>query len=173
MRAVRRLSLVSLVSSATFALALTLATATTLFGNTAQAAPSGPGCFPELNWTEPFVPAVLDPNNHLFEGEWKVVANGRLHTLEVLEVDAAAGASPIVLCVDLEDLAGNWLSRPHRRSGLTPAEMIAQVAAIHGNVIASAVFGLAPALDVRGTAETRAALAILRAVTDRLGKGAT
>lgn len=73
------------------ALTLTLATATTLFESTAQAAPSGPGCFPELNWTEPFVPAVLDPNSHLFEGEWKVVANGRLHTLEVLEVDAAAG----------------------------------------------------------------------------------
>ena len=84
----------------------------------------------------------------------------------------ASGTSPIVLSVDLETLAGNWLSRPRHLSGLTPAQMIARIEAIGGNVIAAAIFGMAPALDSRGSTETRAALAILRAVTDRLGKGA-
>ena len=57
------------------ALTLTLATATTLFGNTAQAAPSGPGCFPELNWTEPFVPAVLDDHHDVAVTECQPVAD--------------------------------------------------------------------------------------------------
>ena len=50
--------------------------------------------------------------------------------------------------------------------------MIAQIDATPGNVIAAVVFGLVPALDHRGTTETRAALAILQAVAERLEKGA-
>ena len=79
---------------------------------------------------------------------------------------------PVILSVDLHELAGNWMSQPHRLTGLSPAQMIAQIDATPGNVIAAAIFGLAPALDSRGSTETRAALAILQAVTDRLEKGA-
>jgi len=79
---------------------------------------------------------------------------------------------PVILSVDLQELASNWTSQPHRLTGLSPAEMIARIDATKGNVIAVAIFGLAPALDSRGSTETRAALAILQAVTERLEKGA-
>ena len=78
----------------------------------------------------------------------------------------------IILSVDLQELAGKWMSQPRRLTGLSPAQMIAQICATPGNVIAAAVFGLAPALDNRGSTETCAALAILRAVAERLEKGA-
>jgi len=71
-------------------LALPVALASTTIPQLALAA-DGPGCFPEVNWTESFLNGQVDPNNHLLEGEWDVIANGRLHTLEVLEIDAAAG----------------------------------------------------------------------------------
>jgi hypothetical protein len=51
-------------------------------------------------------------------------------------------------------------------------EMIAQIDATPGNVVAAAVFGLAAALDSWGSTETRAALTILKAVAERLEKGA-
>ena len=79
---------------------------------------------------------------------------------------------PIILSVDLHELAGNWTSQPRRLTGLSPAQMIAQIDATPGNVIAATIFGLAPALDNRGSTETRAALAILQAVAERLEKGA-
>ena len=79
---------------------------------------------------------------------------------------------PVILSVDLQELAANWVSQPRRLTGLSPAQMIAQTDTTSGNVVAAAVFGLAPALDSRGSTETRAALAILQAVTDRLEKGA-
>jgi arginase family enzyme len=78
----------------------------------------------------------------------------------------------IILSVDLQELAGNWMSQPSRLTGLSPAQMIAQIDATPGNVVAAAVFGLAPALDSHGSTETRAALAILQAVAERLEKGA-
>ncbi|WP_171208879.1 MULTISPECIES: hypothetical protein [unclassified Ruegeria] len=79
---------------------------------------------------------------------------------------------PVVLSVDLQELAANWISRPRHLAGLSPAQIIAQIDATPGNVIAAAVFGLAPALDSRGHTETHAAQAILQAVTERLEKGA-
>ncbi len=79
---------------------------------------------------------------------------------------------PFILSVDIQELAGKWVSHPRRLTGLSPAQMIAQIDATQGNVIAAAIFGLAPELDNRGGAETRAALAILQAVTERLEKGA-
>lgn len=79
---------------------------------------------------------------------------------------------PVILSVDLNKLAGIWMSHPSRLTGLSPAQMIAQIDATPGNVIAAVVFGLVPALDHRGTTETRAALAILQAVAERLEKGA-
>ena len=79
---------------------------------------------------------------------------------------------PIVRSVDLQKLAGKWMSHPRRLTGLSPATMIANIHTTPGSVIAAAVFGLAPALDNRGSMETRAALAILQAVTERLEKGA-
>ena len=78
---------------------------------------------------------------------------------------------PIILSVDLKELAGIWMSQPHRLSGLSPAQMIAQIDSTPGNVVAAAIFGLFPALDGRGSTETRAALAILQAVAERLEKG--
>ncbi|WP_171105332.1 MULTISPECIES: arginase family protein [unclassified Ruegeria] len=78
---------------------------------------------------------------------------------------------PVILSVDLQELAANWISHPRRLTGLSPAQMIAQIDAIPGDVIGAAVFGLAPELDNRGRAETSAALAILQAVTERLEKG--
>ncbi|MBT6524813.1 MAG: hypothetical protein HOL57_02390 [Marinovum sp.] len=78
---------------------------------------------------------------------------------------------PVILSVDLNELAGIWMSHPSRLTGLSPAQMIAQIDATSGNVIAAAIFGLAPALDNRGRTETRAALAILQAVAERLAKG--
>ena len=80
---------------------------------------------------------------------------------------------PIILSVDLQELAGIWMSQPRRLSGLSPAQMIAQIDATPGNVVAAAIFGLAPALDNRGTTETCAALAILQAVAEHLEKGAS
>ena len=79
---------------------------------------------------------------------------------------------PVILSVDLQELAGKWVSHPHRLTGMSPAQVIAQIDATPGDTIAAAVFGLAPELDNRGKAETRAALAILQAVTARLEKGA-
>jgi len=79
---------------------------------------------------------------------------------------------PVILSVDLQELAANWVSHPHRLAGLSPAQMAAQIVATPGNVIAAAIYGLAPALDNRGSTEVRAALAILREVSDRLEKGA-
>ena len=80
---------------------------------------------------------------------------------------------PIILSVDLQELAGIWMSQPRRLTGLSPTQMIAQIDATPGNVVAAAIFGLAPALDSRGSMETRAALAILQAVAERLEKGAS
>ncbi|MFK8049732.1 MAG: arginase family protein [Halioglobus sp.] len=80
--------------------------------------------------------------------------------------------APIILSVDLQELAAIWLSQPRRLTGLSPAQMIAQIDITPGNVVAAAVYGLAPALDSRGSTETQAALAILQAVTMRLNKGA-
>lgn len=82
-------------------------------------------------------------------------------------------AQPIIMSVDLIELAGMWMSNPRRLTGLSPAEMITQISATQGNVIAAAIFGLAPSLDSRGSTETRAALAILHAVAERLEKGAS
>ncbi len=78
---------------------------------------------------------------------------------------------PIILSVDLQALGGIWVSNPQRLTGLSPAQMIAQINAAPGNIIGAALFGLAPALDNRGRTETRAALAILQAVAERLAKG--
>ena len=78
---------------------------------------------------------------------------------------------PVILSADLQELAANWVSQPRRLIGLSPAQIIAQIDASPGKVIAAAVFGLAPALDNRGSTETRAALAILQAVVERLEKG--
>ena len=80
---------------------------------------------------------------------------------------------PIILSVDLQELAGIWMSQPRRLNGLSPAQMIAQIDATPCNVVAAAIFGLATALDNRGKTETRAALAILQAVAERLDKGAS
>ena len=80
---------------------------------------------------------------------------------------------PIILSVDLQELAGIWMSQPRRLTGLSPAQMIAQIDATPGNVVAAAIFGLAPALDNRGTTETCAALAILQAVAEHVEKGAS
>ncbi|NOD64011.1 hypothetical protein [Ruegeria sp. HKCCD6109] len=81
-------------------------------------------------------------------------------------------AQPVILSVDLQELAGKWVSHPRRLTGMSPAQMIAQIDTTPGNVTAAAVFGLAPALDDRGRTESCAALAILQAVTERLEKGA-
>ncbi|MDH5531461.1 MAG: hypothetical protein OEY05_15630 [Paracoccaceae bacterium] len=86
--------------------------------------------------------------------------------------DNPSKTQPIILSVDLQELAGIWMSQPRRLTGLSPAQMIAQIDATPGNVVAAAIFGLAPALDNRGSTETRAALAILQAVAERLEKGA-
>jgi arginase family enzyme len=96
-------------------------------------------------------------------------------TVIPLKGDIAGNLSksqPVILSVDLNELAGIWMSHPSRLTGLSPAQMIAQIDATPGNVIAAVVFGLAPALDHLGTTETRAALAILQAVAERLEKGA-
>lgn len=96
-------------------------------------------------------------------------------TVLPLKGDIAGNLSkpqPVILSVDLNKLAGIWMSHPSRLTGLSPAQMIAQIDATPGNVIAAVVFGLVPALDHRGTTETRAALAILQAVAERLEKGA-
>lgn len=95
----------------------------------------------------------------------------------VIEVkDGTAGdlphTQPVILSVDLQQLAANWVSQPRRLTGLLPAQIIAQIEATSGNVIAAAIYGLAPALDNRGSTEIRAALAILQAVAERLAKGA-
>jgi arginase family enzyme len=74
--------------------------------------------------------------------------------------------------VDLQQLAAIWVSQPHRLTGLSPAQMIAHINTTPGNIVAAAVFGLAPALDSRGSTETQAAVAILKAITMRLNKGA-
>jgi hypothetical protein len=86
--------------------------------------------------------------------------------------DNLSKTQSIILSVDLQELAGNWMSQPRRLTGLSPAQMIAQIEASPGNVVAVAVFGLAPALDSRGSTETRAALETLHAVVERLEKGA-
>jgi len=102
----------------------------------------------------------------------KQVTDGDVQDVSATGVSYSSCTSRIVLRVDLQELAGKWFSCPHRLFGLSPAQMIAQIEAIPGNIIAAAVFGLAPALDSLGTTETRVALAILRSVADRLGKGA-
>lgn len=86
--------------------------------------------------------------------------------------DNLSKTQPIILSVDLQELAGIWMSQPRRLAGLSPAQMIAQIDATPGNVVAAAVFGLAAALDSWGSTETRAALTILKAVAERLEKGA-
>ena len=85
--------------------------------------------------------------------------------------DNLGSTQPIILSVDLNDLAGMWMSRPRRLTGLSPAQMITQIDATRGNLIAAAIFGLAPALDNRGRTETCAALAILQKLVERLEKG--
>ena len=86
--------------------------------------------------------------------------------------DNLSKTQPIILSVNLQELAGNWMSQPRRLTGASPVQMIAQIDATPGNIVAVAVFGLAPALDSHGSMETRAALAILQAVAERLEKGA-
>lgn len=86
---------------------------------------------------------------------------------------AVSHTQPVILSVDLQELSANWVSQPHRLTGISPAQMIAQIEAAPGTVMAAAIFGLAPALDTHGNTETRAALAILQSVTLRLEKGAT
>jgi arginase family enzyme len=86
--------------------------------------------------------------------------------------DNLSKPQPVILSVDLNELAGIWMSHPSHLTGLSPAQMIAQIEVTPGNVIAAAVFGLAPALDSHGNTETRAALSILQAVAERLEKGA-
>lgn len=99
------------------------------------------------------------------------------HEATVLSVSAGVRPSvskttPVILSVDLNDLEGRWKSQPNRLHGLSPAQMVARVASAPGNMVAAAVFGLAPALDFRGETETTAALAILNAVVTRIAKGA-
>ena len=102
----------------------------------------------------------------------QVIGTGvRVVSLAASAQDDLSKTTPIVLSVDLQSLAGNWLSQPRRLGGLSPAQMVAQIDAVEGNVIAAAVFGLAPALDSHGATETQAALAILQAVNNRLEKG--
>lgn len=102
----------------------------------------------------------------------QVIGTGvRVVSLAASAQDDLSKTTPIVLSVDLQDLAGIWLSQPHRLGGLSPAQMVAQIDAVEGNAIAAAVFGLAPALDAHGKTETQAALAILQAVKNRLEKG--
>ena len=84
----------------------------------------------------------------------------------------AGQTDAIILSVDLQQLAARWVSQPRRLTGLSPAQMVAQIRATPGQVVAAAVYGLAPALDSRGSTETKAALAILQAVAERLQKGA-
>ena len=86
--------------------------------------------------------------------------------------DNLSKTQSIILSVDLQELAGNWMSQPRRLTGLSPMQMIAQIDTTPGNVIAATIFGLAPALDSRGSTETRTALAILQAVATRLERGA-
>ncbi len=86
--------------------------------------------------------------------------------------DNLSKSQRIILSVDLQELAGNWMSQPRRLTGLSPAQMVAQIEATAGDVIAAAVFGLAPALDSRGGTEIHATLAILQAVVERLENGA-
>jgi hypothetical protein len=87
--------------------------------------------------------------------------------------DNLSKPQPVILSVDLNELAGIWMSHPRRLTGLSPAQMIAQIDVTPVNTIAAAIFGLAPELDNRGRIETHAALAILQAVVERLEKGAT
>ena len=108
------------------------------------------------------------------------IAVRKITNADVLVVSVTEGimgnlskTQPIILSVDLQELAGIWMSQPRRLSGLSPAQMIAQINATPGNVVAAAIFGLAPALDNRGTTETCAALAILQAVAEHLEKGAS
>ena len=108
------------------------------------------------------------------------IAVRKITNADVLVVSVTEGimgnlskTQPIILSVDLQELAGIWMSQPRRLSGLSPAQMIAQIQATPGNVVAAAIFGLAPALDNRGTTETCAALAILQAVAEHLEKGAS
>ncbi len=79
---------------------------------------------------------------------------------------------PVILSIDLHELAGTWVSHPQRLIGLSPAQMIALIDAAPGNIIGAALFGLAPALDSRGQTETHAALAIFQTLAARLEKGA-
>ena len=108
------------------------------------------------------------------------IAVRKITNKDVLVVSVTEGimgnlskTQPIILSVDLQELGGIWMSQPRRLSGLSPAQMIAQIQATPGNVVAAAIFGLAPALDNRGTTETCAALAILQAVAEHLEKGAS
>ena len=108
------------------------------------------------------------------------IAVRKITNADVLVVSVTEGimgnlskTQPIILSVDLQELGGIWMSQPRRLSGLSPAQMIAQIEATPGNVVAAAIFGLAPALDNRGTTETCAALAILQAVAEHLEKGAS
>ena len=51
---------------------------------------------------------------------------------------------PVILSVDLQELAANWVSHPHRLAGLSPAQMAAQIVATPGNVIAAAILRACP-----------------------------
>lgn len=86
--------------------------------------------------------------------------------------DEGTGDKPVILSVDLKALGAAWLSQPRQLNGLSPAEMINRIEAVSGEIVAAAVFGLAPALDARGDAELRASLAIVQAVVRRLEEGA-
>jgi hypothetical protein len=76
-----------------------------------------------------------------------------------------------VLAVDLDQLAGRYRSRPSRVAGLSPGQIIHRINKAPGQIIAAALYGLAPSLDFHGNTETRAALAILAAIIERMRRG--
>ncbi len=95
------------------AIALPIILASAIVPNTALAA-EGPGCFPELNWTEAFPHAESDPSNYLIEGEWEFIANGRRHTLEVLGIDAESRS--FFGYYNGEAIQGNWIETERKVS---------------------------------------------------------
>lgn len=83
----------------------------------------------------------------------------------------ARAKTPLIVAVDLSLLAGRWLSRPRRLAGLSPHQIISALEAIEQPIAAAAIFGLAPALDASGVAETRAARDVLSALVGAMQRG--
>lgn len=92
-------------------------------------------------------------------------------TLKELAHEKMPVAQQIVLAVDLDQLAGRYRSRPSRVAGLSPGQIIHRINTAPGQIIAAALYGLAPSLDFHGNTETRAALAILAAIIERMRRG--